>query len=135
VDISLDKLSSIDFNGNDRKLIHDFKIGGSSYILKYLNIYDRNLHVYNPRSNEILKVSTDGLILNKTKIIKDLTYMKIIYSSRQPNGTNKCINSDCTHLCLPNQYTSNKFKCFCPEEQYLLPGEMCQIVRYYIKHL
>jgi len=124
MDYSSFELSSIDFNGNDRKLVRGFKIYGIDYKTKFLDIYDRNFYFYNPESNEIMKLSNDGHITNKIEIrdFKNLKTIKIIHSSRQPNGKNKCIGSNCTHLCLPNQYTSNKFKCVCPENQYLVPG-------------
>jgi len=128
---SLGGLSSIDFNGDDRKLILRLEIDGSNYSTKFLDIYDGNLYVYNPESYEIIKVSTNGHILNKTEISKDiiLRTIKIIHSSRQPKGVNKCIDSNCTHLCLPNEYTSDKFKCIYTEKQYLFPGEKYQSVR------
>jgi len=124
------KLSSIDFNGN-YIFTHQIGIQGF-YGSKCLDIYDRNLYVYDNKRHEIMIVSTDGLIHDKINLIDkvDLKTIKIIHSSHQPNGENKCIDSNCTHLCLPNQYTSNKFKCICPEKQYLVPGEICQSVRY-----
>jgi len=136
-DYLTNELSSIDFNGNNRILINGFKIYGNDFKVKSLDIYDGNFYVYSYESDEIMKVSTDGLILNKIKIGDDIfpKNIKIIHSSRQPNGENKCIGSNCTHLCLPNQYKIEKFTCMCPSKDNLVPGEICESVRYYIKHL
>jgi hypothetical protein len=135
------KLFSFGFNGNDRKLVHQFKANNPSYdkgvnpLFMSLDIYLSNLYVYNGISSEFIKMNSDGLIIDKIKIKDDtpVRSMKIVDSSRQPNGQNKCIDSNCTHLCLPN--THNKFVCVCPEKQYLLAGEICESVRYYIKRV
>jgi hypothetical protein len=87
------------------------------------------------QSGEFIKMNIDGRIIDKFKIKDDTRVLsiKIIDSSRQPNGQNKCIGSNCTHLCLPNTY--NEFTCKCPQKQYLVPGEICESVRHYIKRV
>ncbi len=130
-------LFSIDFNGNDKKLIklHQFETKfGLHNPIRLFDIYDANLYTYYGISKVFTKINSDGRIIDKFKINDDYVMsFKIIDSSRQPNGQNKCIDSNCTHLCLPNTY--NQFICKCPEKRYLLPGEICESVRYYIKRV
>jgi hypothetical protein len=125
---SSNEITSIDFYGNNRRLIYKLEIN-VQLAEKVLDIYDKNLFIYNYQTEDIVIISTDGIskdkiVINKMKLFRA---MKIIHSSRQPNGENKCIDSNCTHLCLPNE---NDFKCVCPSDQYLLSGEKCQTVSY-----
>jgi hypothetical protein len=38
---------------------------------------------------------------------------KIIDSSLQPNSTNRCINHNCSHLCIP--ISVDRYRCVCPQ--------------------
>ena len=124
------KLSSIDFNGNGLKLIREFDLRNKPITCSFFDIYDDDIYTYNLVTHELMKISNNNniteniMIQNNTKI----KMMKIIDPSLQPNGPNKCNESFCTHICLPDPYSNNYFSCICPEEKYLLPGEICQTV-------
>jgi len=116
------KLSSIDFNGNDRKPIYKIK---TRYFVA-ADIYDKDLYIYYHENNEFMKISTNGLITNKIKLGDD-TYVRsirIIHSSRQPNLENKCIDSKCAQLCLPIYL--NEYRCLCPNINAYNLSEICK---------
>lgn len=96
----------MDFIGNNAKLLFrsqnviyenkfdvfgDFIIFDTFISLHYINIFEM-------KDNIIAKFLS-------------MTSMKIWHSSRQPNTTNRCLNSNCPHLCLPNGTES--YRCVC----------------------
>ena len=146
------KLLSIDYNGNNINSIVEFNsFSLSSLSCRILDFYDKALYLYNYEGVEFLKISPNNIsynivsrkieIENADSISKPkyssgpdldlyIGMMKIIDPSRQPYGENLCVDSNCSHLCIPKPYNSNKFICVCPDEQYLLPGEICYAVCY-----
>jgi hypothetical protein len=38
---------------------------------------------------------------------------KIIDASLQPNSTNRCLNNNCSHICIP--INTNQYRCICPQ--------------------
>jgi hypothetical protein len=59
--------------------------------------------------------------------------IKLIHSSLQPNGSaNVCLNSNCSHLCVPQ--TANTFRCLCPNKVYfrrnICDDNVCEIINH-----
>jgi len=117
IDKSSHGLFSIDYNGNNKSNIVESKfLFGDTFSMDVFGDY---IYWSNYERNAILKTNKYGL--NKTKIITvvhsntDLEGLKIIDSSRQPNATNKCLNANCSQLCLP--LPNEKFRCLCSKYQ------------------
>jgi hypothetical protein len=113
IDKSSNGLFSIDYNGNSKSNIVESKLlFGDAFSMDVFGDY---VYWSNYERNAILKTNKYGL--NKTeKIIvvyayTDLEGVKIIDLSRQPNATNKCLNANCSQLCLP--LPNEKFRCLC----------------------
>jgi hypothetical protein len=51
----------------------------------------------------------DYLITSK----ETLRSFKIIDASLQPNSTNRCVNNNCSHICIP--ININEYRCICPQ--------------------
>ncbi len=52
----------------------------------------------------------DYLITSK---IIEFSSFKIIDASLQPNSTNRCLNNNCSHICIP--INTNQYRCICPQ--------------------
>jgi hypothetical protein len=117
IDKSSNGLFSIDYNGNNKSNIVKSKfLFGDIFSMDVFGDY---IYWSNYERNAILKTNKYGL--NKTEKITvvyastDLEGFKIIDSSRQPNATNKCLNSNCSQLCLP--LPNEKFRCVCSKNR------------------
>ncbi|CAG2169836.1 unnamed protein product [Oppiella nova] len=66
-------------------------------------IYGRNMSMVttNPTVGELYQTG------------RDITAMKIVHKLRQPAGANKCMNHDCTHICLPSGLANINYTCGC----------------------
>ncbi len=113
------KFSSIDFDGNnfitfgrhERIYLHTF-----TYILYYMQIFGNNIYWTN-YGNSILKTKVG---VNNTQInylitseTSKFSLFKIIDVSLQPNSTNRCVNNNCSHICIP--INTNEYRCICPQ--------------------
>ena len=110
IDFFIKELSSIDYNGKDKKLILN---GGELFSPSQMNLYNGFIYWYNWATNSINKVNTKGGEYSASKLYGNFTAFGIIHSSRQPNTTNLCTNTHCTHLCLPLDFI--KYRCLCPD--------------------
>jgi len=107
---------SSDFFGEKIKVL--ISIG---YPIFSFNLFERN--IYYIHDKQLMRFTIDKeKSENKKSLVKlstgDLTPIafKIIDSIQQPiNTTNRCLKSDCTHLCIP--LSISQYRCVCPQNQ------------------
>ncbi len=111
IDFDLNKFSSIDFDGNNFLTFGRYE----SYPY-YMKIFGDNIYWTNNKSS-IFKTKVgvndtqmDYLITSKT--IQFQSFI-IIDASLQPNSTNRCVNNNCSHICIP--INTNEYRCICPQ--------------------
>jgi hypothetical protein len=113
-DRHLKTFASIDFEGND------FLTFGAYNNSKYYAFMEKfGDYIYWTQYNE-KSIFKTKLGLNDTQINYLITSktnefgpFKIIDSSLQPNSTNRCINHNCSHLCIP--ISIDQYHCVCPQ--------------------
>jgi hypothetical protein len=59
---------------------------------------------------DVKDIKMDYLITSKTI---EFSSFKIIDASLQPNSTNRCVNNNCSHICIP--INTNEYRCICPQ--------------------
>jgi hypothetical protein len=120
IDALLNTFASIDFDGNN---FLTFGTNINKNIYDYLNLQIFDDYIYwNNRAFEksIFKTKVgvndtqmDYLITSETDYISSFI---IIDSSLQPNSTNRCINDNCSHICIPiNTY---EYRCVYPQPSF-----------------
>jgi hypothetical protein len=114
IDTESNTFLSIDFDGNN------FMTFGrhtryNVYIL--MEIFGDNIYWTHPLDKSIFKTTVglndtqmDYLITLKTN---GFSTFKIIDASLQPNSTNRCVNNNCSHICIP--INTNEYRCICPQ--------------------
>ncbi len=114
IDRDLNTFSSIDFDGNNFLTFGTFKSGLYNF---FIDIFDDYIFWTEYYKNSIFKTK---LGVNVTKLDYLITSennkmvsFKIIDPSLQPNSTNRCINHNCSHLCIP--ININQYRCICPQ--------------------
>ncbi len=114
IDNELSTFSSIDFDGNNFLTFGRYE---SSSYYKYMEIFGDNIYwtFYYHKSIFKTKVGVNGtqmdyLITSKTN---GFSTFKIIDASLQPNSTNRCVNNNCSHICIP--INTNEYRCICPQ--------------------
>jgi hypothetical protein len=116
VDILLHELSSIDFEGNNYQTILRSKELFS--IPTSIAVFDDSIYWSNNMDHSVYKINKFGLngtqidFLFKSEKFTNFNRIKIIDSSLQPNSTNRCINANCSHLCIP--VGIDQYRCVCP---------------------
>jgi len=117
IDNSLYTLTSIDYFGNNRKIVYQSKVHFENAFS--LDTFGGYIYFNNHFAKTILKVDVNGndvskLATNQIDFISKnrINTLKIYHSYRQPNGTNRCFNNKCIHLCLP--IDNNSYRCVCP---------------------
>ncbi len=101
IDEVLEQLFSIDYNGNNVKLIYS----SNDFIeVQKMDLY--NGFIYWKYFRSFYRINSDGGELSQLELPDDFVMpFKIIHPSRQPSASNLCANTNCTHLCLPIRYT------------------------------
>jgi hypothetical protein len=124
IDNYLNTFSSIDFEGNNFLTFGTYKRSGLSF---FMDIFDDYIFWNDYNGTSIFKTKlgvnqtqTDYLITSETNI---LAVFKIIDSSLQPNSSNRCINHNCSHLCIP--ININQYRCVCPQLSHRIDEKRC----------
>jgi hypothetical protein len=111
IDRQLYTLSSVDYNGNDRRLIKKSKL----YFEFTLDIDVNENYIYwsNAILDAIIRIEKNDNRMNFLSVVKEnsnIDSFKIISKSRQPNNNNQnvCFNRNCI-LCLP--ISLDQFSC------------------------
>ncbi len=117
LDIILNTFSSINFDGEDFKTFDTPKM--TNRLNNFLEIFGEDIYWSNTNDNSIKEFKAKHG-LNSTQIyhlieLKDskIGSFNIIDSLLQPNSTNRCINSNCSHLCIPIGF--DQYRCVCPQ--------------------
>lgn len=120
IDNISDELLSIDYYGNDKKVIHS----GQQFFDQYSKLDLYNGFIYWSKSKMIYKINNIKEEFTQFELHKEFSgAYKIIHSSRQPNVSNLCANTNCTHLCLPIEF--NTYRCLCPDIKIYNTSEYC----------
>jgi len=120
-DFQLNVLSSMDFSGNNFRVI--LKLVDMTFIDSTAGFDLFNNYIYyccgelNKTSKAICKIDVNNgniseifhLYDREMKIRPDFRF---IHESRQPDSDDRCLNSNCSHLCLPLNVTH--YRCVCP---------------------
>ncbi len=113
IDKDLDKFSSIDFDGNNFLIFGRYESNSLHYIME---IFGDNIY-WTDYENSIFKTKVG---VNDTQMYRLITSetlkfgsFKIIDASLQPNSTNRCLNNNCSHICIP--INTNQYRCICPQ--------------------
>jgi hypothetical protein len=113
-DYYFNTFSSIDFEGNN---FLTFRKHMDSTYYAFIVMFDDYIYWTHYREKFIFKTKLE---LNYTQLDYLITSenntfgsFKLIDSSLQPNSTNRCINTNCSHLCLP--ISINQYRCVCPK--------------------
>ncbi len=106
--------SSIDFDGNNFITFGRFTNSGNSI---YMQIFGDDIYWTQLLEKFIFKTKVG---VNDTQIDRLITpetlkfgSFKIIDASLQPNSTNRCLNNNCSHICIP--INTNQYRCICPQ--------------------
>jgi hypothetical protein len=123
-DRGLNTFSSTDFNGNNFLRLGTFKSGSYGF---FMDIFDNYLYWTQNYRKSIFKtklgvntIQLDYLITSETN---EFGSFKIIDPSLQPNSTNRCINHNCSHLCIP--ININQYRCVCPQLSHRIDKKTC----------
>jgi hypothetical protein len=122
MDQIFNKLLSIDYNGNNMKLIYS---SDRPFLFpSKMDLYHGFIYwLYD--LNTIHKINIDGGELSQLKLHQHFQRaFKMIHPSRQPNTSNLCANTKCTHLCLPIDF--NAYRCLCPDTKIYHLSESCE---------
>ena len=114
-----DELFSTDYNGNDRKQYMNRRT--EEYPI-YFDIFGDNIFWSSNENNAIVKTNKFELqnvklvcinnMINNNNTLNKIYGLSIVHSAKQPNGRNRCLNSNCSHLCIP--LNSDEYECVCP---------------------
>ncbi len=114
IDEELNTFSSIDFDGNNFLTFGRYE---SSGYFEYLEVFGDNIYwtFYFEKSIFKTKVGVNDTQVNYliTSKTNGFSSFKIIDASLQPNSTNRCVNNNCTHICIP--INTNQYRCICPQ--------------------
>jgi hypothetical protein len=112
----LHELSSIGFEGNDFQIILNSKNMISNSFL--MQIFGDDIYLNTERA--IIKTNKFGLNGNHFDYIykeyenrSSIISFRIIDSRLQPNSINRCINHNCSHICIP--IGLHQYRCLCPK--------------------
>jgi hypothetical protein len=128
------QITIIDFNGLIKQML-TIKPSIESVNL----LYSADFDYYNNCIYYLDRSSVYYIDLNIKKSVSigtpsiDIKRIKLIHSSLQPNGSaNVCLNSNCSHLCVPQ--TANTFRCLCPNKVYfrrnICDDNVCEIINH-----
>jgi hypothetical protein len=117
-DFILQTLSSIDFEGNNYKSFYAPKTArNTNHFFDNFQTFVDEIYWSDSEKKSIFKTKlglnsaqTNHLITLENNAIQSF---KIIDSSLQPNSTNRCINANCSHLCIP--ISIDQYRCVCPQ--------------------
>jgi hypothetical protein len=116
--------SSIDFDGNNFMTFG--RTTNSGYSI-YMQIFEDYIYWTQYFQKFIFKTKVgvndtqmDYLITSKTLEFKSF---KIIDASLQPNSTNRCLNNNCSHICIP--INTNQYRCICPQIRHQNDTKTC----------
>jgi hypothetical protein len=117
IDDDLKTFASIDFEGNNFLTFGTYKNYHYHYHYAFMQIFDHYIYWTHYYEKSIFKTrlglndtQMNYLITSETNFFASF---KIIDSSLQPNSTNRCINANCSHLCIP--ISLNQYRCVCPQ--------------------
>ncbi|CAG2114873.1 unnamed protein product, partial [Medioppia subpectinata] len=119
IDSQLYTLSSIGYFGQNRRTIaKSYDLFSSSYRMDFFADY---IYWTNDRHNAILRTHRTGSNGTKRFVVfkanVSIDAIKIVDKTKQPMiALNRCLNANCTHLCLPSGVQS--FMCLCPSIKY-----------------
>jgi hypothetical protein len=105
--------SSIDFDG---KNFITFGRHMSSFVSHFMQIFGDNIYSTNGKYSIIkTKVYVNDTQIDYLIKSKTITFgsFKIIDASLQPNSTNRCVNNNCSHICIP--INTKEYRCICPQ--------------------
>jgi hypothetical protein len=113
-DRHLKTFASIDFEGND---FLTFGAYHNSIYYTFMEIFGEYIYWTQYNEKSIFKAKfglkatqMNNLITSETNRFRSF---KIIDSSLQPNSINRCINHNCSHLCIP--ISIDQYHCVCPQ--------------------
>jgi hypothetical protein len=125
MDRELNTYSSIDFDGNNFLTLGTFE---STYYGIFMDTFDDYIYWTQSGENSIFKTKRG---VNETQMDYLITSesnkfgsFKIIDPSLQPNSTNRCINHNCSHLCIP--ISINQYQCVCPQFELQKNSKICR---------
>jgi len=122
VDAKLHQIESCDFNGHSRNVVlysftylkHPFAVTVFEDYVYWTDWETNSIHKANKFRAQNASNVAHGLFAPMD--------VHVYHPLRQPTGTDRCVASPCSHLCLPspqiNAY-SRKFSCACPNEMTL----------------
>jgi hypothetical protein len=108
------EISSINFNGSDKRVISESE---SVFDLYDFDVFGDYVYWIKFNRNEIFRASVGGFETYETNVTLNFTIYKfqIVNNSKQPKGTNQCLDSECSQFCLPvHQMT---YRCICFDKQ------------------
>ncbi len=105
--------ASIDFDG---KNFITFGRYHTFFVHYFMQIFGDNIYWTNGQ-NSIIKTKVGVNDTKRDYLITTETIrfgsFKIIDASLQPNSTNRCVNNNCSHICIP--INTNEYRCICPQ--------------------
>jgi hypothetical protein len=123
IDYYSNTFSSVDFDGNNFMTFGRYARSGYN---TYLQIFGDDIY-WAHYENSIYKTKVgvndaqmDYLITSFDKLIGPF---KIIDASLQPNSTNRCLNNNCSHVCIP--INTNQYRCICPQFKHQNDRKTC----------
>lgn len=108
------QMSSINFDGNDKRVISESE---SVFELYDFDVFGDYVYWTKFNRNEIFRASVAGFETYETNVTLNLATYKfqIVSNSKQPKGINQCLDSECSQFCLPvHQIT---YRCICFDKQ------------------
>lgn len=114
LDARLHTLSSVDYNGGDRRLV----LYSPMYIQHpfALEIFEDNAYWSDWELEAVLRTNKFGPEASKVDTLVGKVFsvmdVRIIHSYKQPSVTNRCHHAACSHICVPMGQVSHR--CLCP---------------------
>jgi len=122
VNIFEGQLESVDYNGNESKLIYQSK---KLRAISEIDLYNGFIYWSTVGSDNIYRINTIGAEFSEFTLYEHFSRkFKITHSSRQPNGSNLCVNTNCQYLCVPIAFSS--YRCLCPDTNVYNLSESCE---------
>lgn len=119
IDNELHSLSSVDYEGNNRKTLKLSKELFSD--CSSVDIFNGSIYWSAPKENKVLRLNIRSNNLdneNATTIVEsdmDIDFVRIMSPKNQISSPNICSAANCSHICLPNGDQTDGYRCLCDD--------------------
>ena len=125
-------LVSIKYDGQNKKplLLKDYNL-----LPFATDVFEDSLYFSNLDLRAIIRVDLNSFQMHTVAHAVGVRSIKVIHSAKQPILNNYCLNSTCSHICLPSLTVGNSenYRCFCRIGYELLQNRHSCMARHTVK--